>query len=71
MKFWITTLIAVITFLTPMIGGLMAINSKVEAHSQYIDMDKDEKKELTKDLKKVLEDTSFIKGQLIEMKRGR
>jgi hypothetical protein len=70
MKFWLTTIVAILTFLTPMIGSLFALYSKVEAHTLYIEGDQIEKSELRKDLKKVLEDTSIIKGQLQEMKRG-
>lgn len=68
--------LSIVTFLSPVVGGIIVLFSKVEAHQEYIDNDKRatveyraEAAEMRRDLKKVLENTSYIKGQLEEIKR--
>lgn len=58
-----------VAIFTPACGSILALYSRVEAQGVEIQMNKNETTIIKEDIKKILEDTGYIRGQLENSKR--
>lgn len=60
---------SIFAILTPAFGSIIALYSRVEAHSIEIQTAKTKQLIIESDVKKILEDTGYIRGQLDQLKQ--